>query len=104
MTVRGLLNPGNACYMSAAVQGLLWGAIKSGTFDGTLIDIEYIVNNDDGQSVLRWGNGKWLFLTSQWPRPFDQRDIVEYLHSAPSCGALLPLATSGKPRWCHPHG
>ena len=41
---------------------------------------KHLVNNEDGKPVLLWADGPWLTLMTGWERPFDQHDIVDFLH------------------------
>ena len=83
--LRGLCNPGNACYMNAAVQGLLWGSIKVGPLIACHWAIlpeafELMLSSTPAEPLLLWSNGPWLSLIQTWERPFEQHDIVDFTH------------------------
>ena len=83
--LKTLLNPSSACYMNAAVTGLVWGASQVNglsedqwsNFPGVF---SQIAEPYDGESILLWANGQWTSLLVDWPDPFRQRDVVDFSH------------------------
>ena len=73
--MKTLMNPSSACYMNAAVTGLVWGATQVNglsedqwsNFPGAL---SQIAEPFDGESILLWANGHWTSLLVDWPDPF----------------------------------
>ena len=83
--LKTLTNPSTACYMNAAVTGLVWGASQ---VDGLRTDLwsnfpgvfSQIAEPYDGESILLWANGQWTTLLADWPDPFRQHDVVDFTH------------------------